>query len=232
MLKVGFNPMFFEQGFGLKLLDYYFDSFEEQLRIFHDQAVSRATVSLQGRGIFPSSDQFQIELSATEHYTQDLFPQLFRSQLLVAIWSWIETSIDSTAKAMKEKGGKKLALKDIKSNTPRKQWELYFEHVIGSPLNFSDSLWHKIDDMREVRNVVAHTGVARRQISDGSYKKLVEIVGRVEGITVSSVEIELDALFIRNQLLVAGEVLDGLKSLFPDDDSGGLPDWLLADLPS
>lgn len=216
MVQINFNATKFEHEFRLSMLKACYKNFEEQLIVLRDQSLVRARAELRSRGLKEEDEEYQVEIDVVEHKTIDQFPQILRSQFVVAIWSLIEIAINDTAKSVQTIKALPLKLGDISGSSPKDKWNKYFTHVLGCPLSIAPDHWKLLDDLRLVRNIIAHSGGVRTEMSQSNYEKVAKIAEKSSGFTVSRFDIEIEPVYINNQFDLAEKTLEKLAGVYTD----------------
>jgi len=213
MVKLNFNAVAVEQRFHLNYLQRYMKTMELQFNSLHTETEKNAHNDLLESGLSENSLEYSLEMSNIEFEFVDKYPQIFREQMLASIWGLIESAIFDTSEFFRTRGMHELTLKDLRGRTPQQQWENYFTHILKIPLPFDKTLWKEIHRMQKVRNTVVHTGGLKIQISEEKLKELLNISKLEKGLTVSSVELQIEPIYLQNQINVARKVIVGLSEM-------------------
>ncbi|MGH1428747.1 MAG: hypothetical protein ACRBEE_12460 [Arenicella sp.] len=215
-----FNALSFELENHLKYLTDYHKEMEGQLVKLNTEYKENFDEWMSQEGVSKKDQLHEIMISSIEYTFEDKFSQILREQILTSIYGLIESSFFSASEFLRKEKNKQLALKDIAARSPEKRWKKYFSHILEIDLNFDQEVWTSIKRMREIRNVLVHTGGIKGQISDSNLKKLKEIVKHESGLTISSYEIEIEPKYLNNQFDVASKVVNALVHIINNNGMG------------
>lgn len=199
----------------------YREILEEQLTIRKDQERLR----LRARLMSPESEMDDAERQfANEEVNilvEEILPRFFRGPYLIALWALFESGIIEVADFIAMTKPLSLKLRDIRGRGPKDQWNKYFTHIASYPLGFTDCTWERLEELRQVRNVLAHANGRLDLVKDDkSRRKLEKWCRENRGLSEHSNLLIVSADYTRAAQILVTDTLSSLISRVSTDFSG------------
>lgn len=157
MAKIQIDFRFVELGYELWGLERYREVLEEQVKFLRDQKEIQAKAWLKQEGICPGNAGYHIAMQEVSELVDGVVPRFYRGPFLVALWSIFESGMEEISRYVSEKRGAGLRLRDIYGRTPEDKWRKYFEYVLDYDLRIDESSWKRLEELRALRNALAHS---------------------------------------------------------------------------
>jgi len=173
VVRIHVDFRFVELETELQSLSKYREVFEEQLNFVKDQERTR----LRARFASPVSEMDdadrQFASEEVDNLVEEILPRFFRGPYLIALCALFESGVIELADYLAEEKQLSLKLSDIQARKPLKRWDKYYTHVARFPLGFDDSTWERLEELRVVRNVLAHSN-GRLDLAEESARRKVK----------------------------------------------------------
>lgn len=183
--------------------------FEEQLSFLKDQERVRLRARFSGAGSEMDNAERQFASEQIDLLVEEVLPRFFRGPYLIALWALFESGMIELADYLAQRKQLPLKLRDIRGRDPIEQWNNYFTHVASFPLGVAAPTWAKLDELRQVRHVLAHANGRLDQTTENAR-------GKVEGWCAENRG--LHAHF--NLLIVSADYTHSAQVLVADTLSG------------
>ena len=129
---------------------------------------------LRARLMSPESEMDEAERQFSHEEVEllmaEILPRFFRGPYPIALWALFESSIIEVADFLAETKQLSLRLRDIRGSGPKDQWNKCYAHVAGYPLGFGESTWERLEELRQVRHVLAHAN-GRLDLAEESVRR-------------------------------------------------------------
>jgi hypothetical protein len=183
----------------------YREIFEEQLIFLKEQERVRLRARLISRESELDDAERQFAREEVDLLVEEILPRFFRGPYLIALWALFESGIIEVADYLATTKQLSLRLRDFRGRDPKDQWNKYYTHIAGYPLGFSDFAWARLEELRQVRHVLAHANGRLDLAEDSARRKLETWCGENRG---------LSAHF--NLLIVSGDYTRAAQKLVTD----------------
>ena len=144
---------------------------EEQLVFLREQELLRARAA-QDRAATDEGER-DLALQQVEILVYEVLPRFYRGPFLISLWAVFESGVIEVAEYIRKTRSRTLKLRDIRGRDKKEEWDKYFTHVLNYPLGVEGPTWQQLDELRQVRNVLAHAN-GRLDLSDENTRQQIE----------------------------------------------------------
>jgi hypothetical protein len=209
MTKIHVDFRFAELEYELWGLDKYRTLLEDQIAFLQEQETIRTRAELKSKGFGPGDGDYELSMQELYDLIKGIIPRFYRGPYLVALWGIFESGLEEISRYIAEKKGSSLRLRDIKGKNPKDKWSKYFIHVLKYDLGFTSKTWNELEEIRTLRNVIAHSN-GRISLS-GDYKAKIERWARDKrGIDIYYDFLILSDKYIQSASSTIIDILTGL----------------------
>ena len=209
MAKIHVDFRFIDLEHELWSLGKFRELFEEQLTFLKDQERVRLRARLSGTESEMDDAERQFASEQVELLVEEVLPRFFRGPYLIALWALFESGMIELADYLAQRKQLPLKLRDVRGRDPVEQWNKYFTHVASFPLGVAESTWENLDELRQVRHILAHANGRLDLAEESTRRKVERWCGETRG---------LRAHF--NLLIVSAEYTRSAQVLVTDTPSG------------
>lgn len=151
-LKLNLDFRFAELGWELHSLGWFREKLEELLSFQKDQEETRLKAEL---ATLDDPADRQVAWQVTNALIDEIMPRFSRGPYLVALWALFESGMDEIAEYIGNAKHLELKLNDLQKRDKIWQWKKYFSFA-AFPLYIEQEQWQRLDEIREIRNLLAH----------------------------------------------------------------------------
>jgi hypothetical protein len=193
----------------------YREVLEEQLTLAKEQALQRAhdTESLENI----SENDRGLAIARAYVLGEEVLPRFYRGPFLISLWAVFELAITEVAEYLAEKKGASLKLCDIKGRDQRDQWTKYYSYVAEYPLKFEEITWQRIEELRQIRNVLAHSNGRLDRLGDKARNKIEQWCAEDRGLLSHYDLLHISAEYVREAELLVSATLTSLVRRVKED---------------
>ena len=152
----------------------------------------------------------QIEGQLFDALIEETMPRFFRGPYLVALWATLEAGIQELADYIAKIKKLPLALADVHARTQNEKWKKYFDRLAAFPLDLRDETWSKLDELRIVRNVLAHVNGRIDRAKQEDQKRVAKWCSENRGLDIYSDTLSISAVYAQSAHLLVSDVLSSL----------------------
>jgi hypothetical protein len=115
------------------------------------------------------------QLAIAEAYVvgEVVLPRFYRGSFLITLWAVFESGVIEIADYLAEERKSPLTLRDLRGRDQKEQWTKYFIHIVKYSLGFSNDQWEKLEELRQIRNVLAHSN-GRLDLLEENIRRKIE----------------------------------------------------------
>jgi hypothetical protein len=172
MTKIHVDLRFAELEYELWGLDKYRTLLEDQIAFLQEQETIRTRAELKSKGYEPGDGDYELSMQELYDLIKGIIPRFYRGPFLVALWGIFESGIDEISRYIAEEKKCALRLRDIAGRDLKEKLSKYFNHVLKYDLGIESKTWNKLEEIKILRNVIAHSN-GRISLS-GDLKSKVE----------------------------------------------------------
>lgn len=172
MTKIHVDLRFAELEYELWGLDKYRALLEDHIAFLQEQETIRVRAELKTKGYEPGDGDYELIMQELYDLIKGIIPRFYRGPFLVSLWGIFESGIEEISRHIAEKRGSHLLLRDIQGKNPKDRWSKYFTHVLKWNIGIHNDKWNKLEEIRTLRNVIAHSN-GRLSLS-GNHKAKIE----------------------------------------------------------
>ena len=204
-----------EVGFQLSNLSRHLSLIEEQ--IVQDEKAARTARDSGLKSLDPTSDEFDFEEQMLRHeyeyQVEIVFPFIYRNPFILVMYSVYESAVTEIADLVQKKQARNIAIGELKGDFLSRA-KKYFVDVLDFKLVGDSKRWEKLQVLRYIRNIVAHSNGRLNPNSD----KQASVV-RKEGFSEWLGFLLSTNGFLRDMYEVVKGELDDLVQRYKDWDS-------------
>ena len=220
MAKIHVDFRFVDLEHELWSLGKYRELFEEQLSFLKDQERVRLRARLSSAESEMDDAERQFASEQVDVLVEEVLPRFFRGPYLIALWALFESGIIELADYLAQRKQLSLKLRDIRGRDPIEQWNKYFTHVVNYPLGVAESTWQRLDELRQVRHVLAHANGRLDLAEESARRKLEKWCGENRGLYAHFNLLIVSAEYTRTAHVLVTDTLSGLIGRVRSDVSG------------
>lgn len=220
MARIHVDFRFVDLEHELWSLGKYREVFEEQLRFLKDQERVRLRARFASAELEMDDAERQFASEQVDMLVGEVLPRFFRGPYLIALWALFESGIIELADYLAQRKQLPLKLRDIRGHNPIEQWNKYFTYVAGFPLDVSESTWQRLDELRQVRHVLAHANGRLDLAEESARRKLEEWCVENRGLHAYFNLLIVSAEYTQTAQVLVTETLSGLIGRVCSDVSG------------
>ena len=198
----------------------YREVLEEQLTFRKEQERVRLRARLMNSESEMDDAERQFAQEEVKVLVDEILPRFFRGPYLMALWALFESGIIEVADYIAETKQLSLKLRDIRGSDQKDQWNKYYNHIAGYPLGFTDPTWERLEELRQVRNVLAHANGRLDLAKEDARRKLEKWCGENRGLSEHSNLLIVSADYTRAAQILVTDTLSSLISRVRTDFSG------------
>ena len=216
----GLSPLhvdfrFVELEHELDSLSTFREVFEEQLNFVEDQQRIRLNARFASAE-WDDADR-QVASQEVDFLVEEVLPRFFRGPFLISLWAVFESGMIELADYLAEKKQLPLKLRDIRGCNPFDQWNKYYTHVAGYSLGFDESTRQKLEELRLVRNALAHANGRIDLVKQRDREKLEMWCAEDRGLHTRFHLLIFSVEYTREAEVLVTEALSGLLSRVRSD---------------
>ncbi len=166
MVLINFDPRFIEIEYELWALGHLRDVLEAQIVFLRDQDKLKTFAELKERGWDHDEVEWQLASQEFAERQEYVIPRFLRGPFVVSLWACYESAVKEIADYLQGRVGAPLTLRDIRADTELQQFMKYFGAVMKIPLDEIGDRLSFIDDLRLVRNALAHANGRQRAMPE------------------------------------------------------------------
>jgi len=129
-----------------------------------------------------------------EQLSLGLTTQLLTGGTLVAIWGLYETVVSNCAKALRNKQGAGLRMRDLKGSF-QESARKYFDHVLKFDLHPSGTDWNRLKTIATIRHVFAHANGSIESADDSTIEQIRQVESNSNGLEVVAFSLVISTSF-------------------------------------
>ena len=192
------------------------------VRDFFNSLLERAQLRARFASTESAMDDAERQFASerVEVLVEEVLPRFFRGPYLIALWALFESGIFALADYLAQIRQLPLKLCDIRGQDPIQRWRKYFTHVASFPLNVADSTWQSLDELRQVRHVLAHANGRLDLAKENARRKLEKWCRENRGLFVHSNLLIVSAEYTRAAQVLVADTLSGLIARIRSDVPG------------
>ena len=116
-----------------------------------------------------------------DYLTESFLPRVYRSPFIVVLFAVYETAVTEIADLIQSGQGQTRDLKRGGGNVDfLTKAKAYYRDVLGMELSRNEDHWKRLEVLREVRNVIAHTN-GRFEMASNKQKEVLRKEGLAHG---------------------------------------------------
>jgi hypothetical protein len=208
MTKIDGDLRFVEIGYELWGLAHYRETLEEQIIQLADQKKREVRKRLASEGLTPDDPEYSSEVQQIDTLTDEVLPRFFRGPFLISLWAVFESGMNEIGEYLGSRRATVLRPRDIRGRDPKDTWAKYFDHVVKYPLGIDDTTWQRLDELREVRNAMAHANGRVELLAEPLRRKIEEWCAEQRGLSTYFGLLIIAAVYVRD----ANELVDDTLS--------------------
>lgn len=215
MSKIKIDFRFIDLEHEVWSLGKYREVLEEQLTLAKGQALQRAH-DTERQADLGEADR---ELAIAQAYVlgEEVLPRFYRGPFLITLWAVFESGITEVADYLAEMKGISIKLRDIKGSNQRDQWTKFYTHVAEYPLQLKEVTWQRFEELRQVRNVLAHSNGRLDRLADDRRKKIEQWCAEGRGLRSYHDLLHISAEYVREaEMLVADTLVSLIRTVRKD----------------
>jgi hypothetical protein len=190
----------------------YREVLEEQLTLAKEQALQRVHDAERQEDI--GEEDRGLAIAQAYVLGEEVLPRFYRGPFLITLWAVFELAITEVADYLAEKKGASLKLSDIKGRDQREQWTKYYTHVIEYPLQFEEITWQRFKELRQIRNVLAHSN---GRLDDKTRRKIEPWCIENSGLLLHYDLLHISAEYVREAEMLVTTTLTSLVRRVKED---------------
>ncbi len=208
--------------FRLLEVDFQLSNLSKHLSLIEDQIVQDEIAARSARdsglkSLDPTSDEYDMEEQMLRHVydyqVQVVAPFIYRNPFILIMYSVYESAVTEIADLLQKKQGKNIAIGDLKGDFLSRA-KKYFVDVLDFKLIGNSKRWERLQVLRYIRNIVAHSN---GRLNPNSDKQLSVI--KKEGFSEWLGFLLSTKGFLRDMYEVVKGELDDLAQRYKDWDS-------------
>lgn len=172
MPVIQFDPRFIEIEYELWALSHLRSVLEEQITFLRDQDKRKTLAELKQGGWEHDEAEWQLASQELDERNEYVIPRFLRSPFIVSLWACYESGVKELAGYFQKKTASPLAMRDIRADNELRQFSKYFDCVLKLALDDSIDRLSFIDDVRLVRNAIAHANGQRRAMTEDQWTRV------------------------------------------------------------
>lgn len=205
-INIGIEVEYLEICLKLDSFGIFIDRFEKSLKYLTDQEILRTSHSLRKLRDITDITTAQYDL---EDFVNHIIPLFFRNSSLVSLWAIYESAIIVVADHLQRKNHKSQKLKKFRENERMSLLDRaydYFQQVLKVKL-YSDDHQERLDQIRVLRNAIAHCNGRLEDVGEDNKKKFKEWMKQNIGINIYHGDLLISESFLRKTYLIVKKSL-------------------------
>lgn len=183
MPHINVDFRFIEIEYELWALDHLRATLEDQISYLRDQDTLKTFAELREHGWEHDEAERQIAAQELDERQDYVLPRFLRGPFVVSLWACYESAVRELADYFRRVRQAKLELRDIRADNELLQFKKYYRDVLSVSLDDVPDRLAFMDDLRLVRNAIAHANGQRRAMTAGKWNMTAEALAR-RGVTV------------------------------------------------
>lgn len=207
-LNFKFDFRFVELEWELHGLGWFREKLEDLLLFQKDQEELRLKSEL-AKLDDPAEQQAAWE--TTGALIDEVMPRFSRGPYLISLWALFESGMTEIAGHVAKAKHLTLKLDDISARGKVQQWKRYFEDYADFPLRIEEAEWTRLDELKDIRNLLAHAN-GRLDLNTDLSKKVRKWCKEGKGLTEGSRSLIISNQYAKSAHKLVSEVLSRLIS--------------------
>ena len=151
---------------------------EDQVVFLRHQDTQRTFAELRDQGWDHDEGERQLASQELDERQNFVIPRFFRGPFVVSLWASYESAVKEVAEYYQTKRGASLGWRDIRASNVLMQLDKYFHSVLGVPVDDHAERFALLEDLRAIRNAIAHANGKRRAMSDDQWRTVARVLKR------------------------------------------------------
>jgi hypothetical protein len=178
MAIINVDWRFIEIEYELWALGHLLGVLEQQVEFLRAQDELKTFAELKERGWDHDEAERQLASQELRDRQDYVIPRFLRGPFVVSLWACYESAVREVAEYYQRIRKVELGVRDVRADNELKLFVKYFQAVLGEPLDTMPSRLAIIEDLRVVRNAIAHANGQRRAMSDDKWTAVTQALSR------------------------------------------------------
>lgn len=208
MPKLAFDLRLIEIEYELWALGHLRAILEQQIVTLREQDEEKTFAELRKSGWDHHEGDWQLASTEFSERQDYVIPRFMRGPFTVSLWACYESGVREVADFLSRRLSAPLRLADLRGESELAQFKKYFAKILGHPLDTSPDRLAFIEDLRRIRNALAHANGQRRAMTEEQWNRVADALRRracppddYRGFIVLSERFAADAFEVVNSSL-------------------------------
>lgn len=178
----------------------YLDVLEEFVPLIQAQVTVRFSSDLKRQGFDARDSAVSEDIGDLQILTEHHIAGNLHGAFVLALFAELETSMRDLAEYVREKERTTLSLSDLREPSILRRLTLYIETVLREPLLIPARIQNELEELRLVRNILAHANGSLADQPQDRRKKVTQLAQRKRTIVIDDDCMLVQPAFLRENL--------------------------------
>lgn len=169
----------------------------------HEKAVKEIIIEQRDKqlALLKDPEQYEVqEIFQIEDFACDEVPRIIYNPVVVSLWGTVESIIDLCCKFIEKENNLLFSFNELNGKSLVSKSEKYLNYYANLNVDYSDQ--SKLEDIRKLRNLIAHTNGNLSNLTETRKDNLNKLIHRIQNIDISN-----DIIYVSNTAIQSMHVV-------------------------